>query len=110
MVAGYSLGLVFRTDKVEQMALVAGMSTIRVTIVNAGQRILKSRFAVPRCTDRTPVTPLLNEVQLIFEEFQHIALIGCHGGKPPFLSVLSTNPALASAKNMPCDFSIIMSL
>jgi hypothetical protein len=85
-VTGYFLCPVFGTDKVEQVALVARVSAIWVTIVNTGEGILKGRFALPRRTNRPSVSSLFNEVQFIFKEFENIALIGCHGLKPPFLS------------------------
>jgi hypothetical protein len=75
----------FGTDKVEQVALVAGVSAIWVTIVNTGQGILKGRFALPGRTNRPSVSSLLDKVQFIFEEFENIALIRRHGLKPPFL-------------------------
>ena len=89
-VTGHFLGPVFRTDKTKQMTLIARVSAIWVTIVNAGQRILKGRFIMPWRTNRPSVASLLDEVQLIFKDCENIALIRCHGGKPPFHSVLLT--------------------
>src|SRR5215213_3927011 len=80
------------------MALVTRVSTIWVTIVDTGQRILKSRFVVPGCTDGSSVSSLLNEVQFIFEKFENIALIRCHGDPTSFSSVLITNPEARKRK------------
>src|SRR4026209_2930695 len=112
---GDVLSPVFRADKIEQMTLIARVSAIWITIVNAGQRILKCRFALPWRTNRSSVASLLDEVQFIFEDFENIALIRCHGGKPPFHSVV-TNwlafrqlrrlqfPLRVSARHMPFGF------
>jgi hypothetical protein len=87
-VAGHFFSPVFWADKVEQVTLVARVSAIRVTIVNTGEGILKGRFALPWRAYRPSVSSLFNEVQLIFKEFENIALIRCHGLKPPFTSCL----------------------
>jgi len=82
------LGPIFGTNKVEQAAFVARVSVIWITIVDTGKGILTGRFALPRCTNRSSIPSLLDEIQLIFKEFENIALIRSHGLKPPFLAVL----------------------
>src|SRR6185503_2424476 len=94
---GHFLGPIFRADKTEQMALVARVSTIRVTIVNTRQGILKRRFVLPRRTYRSSVSSLLDEFQLIFEDFENIALIRFHGGKPPRFQIPNVSKCKADA-------------
>jgi hypothetical protein len=76
---------VIRADKLEQVTFVARMSAIWVTIVYTGYRILKGRFALPWRTNGPSVASFLDEVQLIFEEFENIAPICCHGPNLLFL-------------------------
>src|SRR5215216_1044433 len=100
---GHFLGPVFRADKTEQMTLVTRVSAIRVTIVNTRQGILKCRFVLPWRTNRSSVPSLLDEFQLIFEALENIALIRCHGVKPPFHTIL-TNQWYAAVIFDGCDF------
>src|SRR6185503_10298286 len=71
------------------MAFSARMSTVWVTVINAGQRVLEGRRWLPRSVDRTTVSALLKEIEFHFEQFENVAIIVNHCGNPPILPTLS---------------------
>jgi hypothetical protein len=61
--------------KIVQQALMAGMRTRGVPMVRTGERILEDGCRAPRGAIPISIATLLDEIQLVAQNFQYISLI-----------------------------------
>src|SRR6185369_15048076 len=69
---------IFFPNEIDQMTFVARMRSIGVAVIDARQRVLKRRCRFPWCANRSSVTALLNEGELLFQQLEKIAIIFSH--------------------------------
>lgn len=76
--ARYLCALLLGIDEIEQMAFMARMGAVWVSVIDTGQGVLECRLWLPRGVDRTTVSALLNEIEFFFEEFENVAIVISH--------------------------------
>ena len=76
--ARYLCAVLLGVDEVEQMAFLARMGAVWVSVIDTGQGVLECRLWLPRGVDRTTVSALLNEIEFFFEQFENVAIVISH--------------------------------
>ena len=76
--ARYLCAVLLGVDEVEQMAFLARMGAVWVSVIDTGQGVLECRLWLPRGVDRTTVSALLNEIEFFFEQFEDVAIVISH--------------------------------
>src|SRR5208337_208152 len=78
VVTGHVFGAVFLGHEVIQQALVAGMRAGGISVIRAGQRVLKDRSWSPGRAIPISITSLLQEVEFVAQYLEHVAFIFRH--------------------------------
>ena len=90
VMAGNVVSPEFLRHEVIQQALMAGVRTRGVSMVRTGERILEDGCRAPRRAIPISIATLLDEIQLVAQNFQHVSLIFRHYGlRGSFGSVVS---------------------
>ena len=76
--ARYLCALLLGVDEIEEMAFIARMSAVWVSVIDTAQGVLEGRLWLPRGVDRTTVSALLNEIEFFFEQFENVAIVISH--------------------------------
>src|SRR5437773_12473776 len=67
VVTGHHLRPVFRRNEIEQVALAARMSAVRIAVIETTERILEDGFWQPRRANRSAISSLLDEIEFPLE-------------------------------------------
>ena len=96
--ARYLSAALLGVDEIEQMALIARMSSVWIAVIDTGQGVLEGGLWLPRGVDRTTVSALLNETEFFFEQFENVAIVISHFTNLQF-SLASTGQRVAAVVN-----------